>query len=456
MDRFAERSRRILAVALLVAALLIGGGGGPLLDLIVELLGVALLAATLCARGAGVPPGARAAIAVVVAIAALPLVQLVPLPPVVWRSLPGRELAVLARDALGAGQAWFPFSLDPEATRRSALYLIPALALFLSTLRAGARERRRLIAVTLAGIFVGMIAGVLQVTLGTAFYPYATAHYGNAVGLLVNRNHEATLLLIGVALLPTLVVGDDVGRTAAAAPRGGFGGRAGVWLVGGVMMLFALAVIITISRAGLLAMPLVLVAALACVVPRRPGRLSLRAGAAGALAVAALLALLATNTVTQHAIARFAAASQDGRPSFWIDTMTAIRAFWPAGSGIGTFVPVYASFESLDHVLPRYVNHAHNEYLELTLEAGAAAIAVILAYLAAIGVALRRPLAGAQRQQRRCALIGIVVVLAHATVDYPLRILTLITVFGLLHALLFAAPRRTGAGAPADRMEPPR
>ena len=42
----------------------------------------------------------------------------------------------------------------------------------------------------------------------------------------------------------------------------------------------------------------------------------------------------------------------------------------PIGSGLGTFVPVYAMFEKPEDASPTYVNHAHNDILEVWLETG--------------------------------------------------------------------------------------
>ena len=42
----------------------------------------------------------------------------------------------------------------------------------------------------------------------------------------------------------------------------------------------------------------------------------------------------------------------------------------PVGSGMGTFVPVYAMFEKPEDVSLFYVNRAHNDLLEVWLETG--------------------------------------------------------------------------------------
>ena len=66
---------------------------------------------------------------------------------------------------------------------------------------------------------------------------------------------------------------------------------------------------------------------------------------------------------------------QDARIGFARNTITAALAFMPLGSGMGTFVPVYATFETAkDALLDTFANRAHNDILELWLEAGAMAL----------------------------------------------------------------------------------
>ena len=69
---------------------------------------------------------------------------------------------------------------------------------------------------------------------------------------------------------------------------------------------------------------------------------------------------------------RFAADPlEDSRLSFVAHTIEAAKAYMPLGSGLGTFVPVYAMFEKPeDTVINSYVNRAHNDVLELWLETG--------------------------------------------------------------------------------------
>ena len=62
---------------------------------------------------------------------------------------------------------------------------------------------------------------------------------------------------------------------------------------------------------------------------------------------------------------------EDSRLSFIRPYDRSAKAYMPLGSGLGTFVPVYAIFEKPgDTALNSYVNRAHNDVLELWLETG--------------------------------------------------------------------------------------
>ena len=81
---------------------------------------------------------------------------------------------------------------------------------------------------------------------------------------------------------------------------------------------------------------------------------------------------------------------QDDRLNYWHDIGWALKHYGLAGTGFGTFVPIYQSAESLESVVPQYINHAHNDYLELLLEGGAPAACLLFCFLALIALLLLR------------------------------------------------------------------
>ena len=54
--------------------------------------------------------------------------------------------------------------------------------------------------------------------------------------------------------------------------------------------------------------------------------------------------------------------------------------YFPFGSGLGSFDPVYRAVEPLTAVTASYFNHAHDDALELLVETGAFGMAVLAAF----------------------------------------------------------------------------
>ena len=419
---------------LLVAmALLLGGGGidSVINPLLVELAAVGVLA-MLLATTSGFAVERRAAPLLIVLVLAvlLPALQMVPLPPLVWALLPGRSVAVQAFDLVGASAKWHPLSLDPEATGRSALALLPAVAAFLGVLCLDYPQRYRLVILIVGIAFAGALFSAIQFAGGTGggLNLYRLSHYGVGVGFFANRNHDADLLLIAPLLAAAVLRWD---------PWGTFGSRArpaALILLG----VFALGVLTTFSRTGVaLLAPVAAIVVLMSV--RIRDRRMLLAVLGGGVAVAVALGLvLRSNGVIGGLLSRFSMQS-DERFSFWPDVLYAIRQYLPWGSGLGTFDPVFRSVEQLDNVLAAYVVHAHNDYAELALETGVPGLILVAAGILSIGAALFERGAIARFRSdpvRLASALGIAVLLLHSLVDYPLRTVALSTLFGVLCALL--------------------
>jgi O-antigen ligase len=112
-----------------------------------------------------------------------------------------------------------------------------------------------------------------------------------------------------------------------------------------------------------------------------------------------------------------------------------VRFYFPAGTGIGTFDQVFRSVERLDHLSPLYLNQAHNEYLQVLLEAGLPG-ALLLAttllwYAIAAMLAWTR---GDLLAKTGSIVLGIY--LLHSIVDYPLRTLSHAALLGLFAAMM--------------------
>ena len=153
------------------------------------------------------------------ALVALPLLQLVPLPGWLWTLLPHREISAESFALIRQDVPWMPISVSPEATWLSALSLLPPLSLFVGILLLGYRDRRWLSLVIIAVGVIGVFLGLLQVAQGPTS-PLRLFRFTNpteAVGFFANRNHFAALVYVLVLLASAWAV--NAGAAAGSAFR---------------------------------------------------------------------------------------------------------------------------------------------------------------------------------------------------------------------------------------------
>lgn len=343
----------------------------------------------------------------------LPLLQLIPLPPALWQSLPGRALPTEILMQVEMAQAWRPLTLSVEPTVRSALIFLWLAAFLLLLLRLSSDELRRLFTVLLWLGFLNVVVGIVQVVSGnTTLKLYDGLNSPFLNGLFANKNHT------GLFIVMTFLAG----YASLYAAEGW--NRQRLVVVVPVSLLLFVSLIATFSRAGLMFGVLAIgFLALLSVNPHRDKGRLLWAGGIVLLGIAAV-AIIGSTGLAARAFARFGGVSEDLRWLIWQWSWPLVGTYFPFGSGIGTFTAVFPPHEQLAWVKPTFVNHAHNDYLEQLIEVGAAAplgwVLALAAVLGPTGLAWRT-----RRTQRgRLALIGaamLFLIAAHSVVDYPLR-----------------------------------
>jgi len=443
-----------IAAAVLLALSFVLGGASREHALRLALVELAALPLLVLAAGRLLQSGGwrehRLALGLLGGVVALPLLQLVPLPPAIWTGLPGRDQMVLALELAGMAPGWAPLSLNPDHTWRSALALIPPAAMFLAMLSLSPPQRARMVSVCTGAAVVGILLGAAQLASGgDGLYLWDWTRAGSVSGMFANSNHLASLIL--VALPFATILGAATLRRRNSKP-------AALWFgaVFAGMVIVALAAIR--SRAGItLFAPVMLVSLLAAWIAAGrgrpgPGLLALGGSIGAALTVVAVLAL-------PPILARFeAGAASEARFDRWPLVAETAQTYLPLGSGIGSFDPVYRSVEPLQELDSTYFNQAHNDYLETWLEAGWLGTGLILAFFVWFA---RRSWAAWQAPPsregdlQRAASIGIGVLLAHSIVDYPLRTVTLAVVLAVCCGLLEQAIRPgvgRGAGTEPNRL----
>jgi hypothetical protein len=148
----------------------------------------------------------RALIGLIAAALAVVLVQLIPLPPELWRSLPGREPIVQGYDTLGYPLSWLPLSWAPYRTLQSAYALIPPVAVIVAIIAVRAHRERWVAGAVIVGALASVVLGSMQMASAgpqSWVYIYKYTNPG-AVGFFANRNHMATLLLGAVPFAAAL------------------------------------------------------------------------------------------------------------------------------------------------------------------------------------------------------------------------------------------------------------
>lgn len=422
-----------LAVLLGVAMLLGGGGAGyGLLNLAVQFTALLLLAFhfnTLRDFWYKLDNFGRI---VLLATFGLPLLQAVPLPPAVWTQLPGRDLVQESLGAVGREGDWFSFSIDPRRTLLAASGLIAPFVALVFASRAGNCRRALALDIILALAAMTLIVGALQLLSGNEFLSwYPKRDHDELYGFFANHNATGLFFVIALACL-------------AGVRPDHFGRQFGAIVYYGFALALVLGTVLTQSRSStaLLVVP-VLFFAWAQFKTARTERRKL----AGRMAAAVVIAVLC-GAVAMFANAKLAQTwmrfddLDDMRPSIWQDTLAAIGHFWPLGSGMGSYRDAFEVFESLESVNPLTAGRAHNDYLELALEAGVAGIALLLVWLVFIArlyLRARNRKSGQRVDLAPAAcMVAFGVIALQSAIDYPLRNQALLCVAAALLGTLVA------------------
>ncbi len=443
---FLIRDVVILGAFLVVAFALGGSARSDILSLLIlRPLAALMIGFGFLGLTAGLVRRNRSLLCMAALIILLPLLQLIPLPPGIWRSLPGRQIITEIDAAAGLGMQWRPLTLVPSGTWNAVFALLVPLAAFLVAIRLNARQRWILLPVLIGLGLTSAALGLFQV-LGSPngpLYFYHTTHNGSAVGLFANRNHQAALL---ACLFPMLSVyaSSNISSLTQSRRRRWYGLAASTLLVP--------LVLITGSRAGLAAAGIGIILALILyrsprirdVTARTEPRYKPRMVAGG---LALLAAGLATSTILLGRGEAFQRILNMDASEFrwraWGPVLEMAAKYFPFGSGFGSFVPVYQIDQPRDLLLHTYFNQAHNDWLEIALIGGLPALILLavacVAYLRRLIVLFRA------RQEHdldaRLAALGLAVIgiLSAASIsDYPLRTPSLACVLAIAIVWAFA------------------
>ena len=421
--------RAAVAGFLLLALFLFGGASSPdeYAQVPVRLAAVGCIAASLWPLEVAVLRPDRWLIAFALACLALPALQLVPLPPASWATLPGHRLYSEVAAAAGSSISR-PLSLTPDLTINALQAGLPPAAMLLAALYLDAPERKTVAALFAAAAIVSAVLALAQLaSSGDVLRLYRHTTEGAPVGLFANRNHEAALLACALPF---------GAATIARRPK-----RVGAPLMLGALaacaLLASIVIVLTGSRMGLAMWAIAIAGALWILHGRSLLRLPEERGQRRAAILAILFLFIAAAALIgqSEAVHRLRGAdfAADTRSAALPSLMATARAFFPAGAGFGSFANVYPAFEPDALLSTIYLNQAHNEPLQLAIEGGLPALLLLAIFLVwwtrtALLIVTQRANAPNRGLARAGVIVTALLMLA-SLVDYPLRTPLLASLF---------------------------
>jgi O-antigen ligase len=391
---------------------------------------------------------------------ALVLLQLAPLPPSVWQLFPGRDLVLRNYVLLGETPGWAPLSLSPGNTAADGIAMLPAIAMFLAVQTLTLRHVFWICAGIVVCAIVSVGLGLLQHAYGpdSGYYLYDSVG-GTGVGTFNNRNFFAAQLYSSIPILSAFAVAaQSYWRLKSTL----------VVLAGVIYAAIILAGLsLSDSRTGiLLAMPAVLFAVI-LTYSRSNGAQRVSSATMGVLAL--LLGLLVVGQASMVGLLRLTQIDPltDYRTIIAKNSFDLALQQFPVGAGFGSFVPLYQLYETPETMRPEFVNHGHNDWLELAIEGGAPALFLlamfVLWYFACLIRVWRYGQGGQTAHFPRMASLVVPLLLFHSMVDFPLRTPALMVLFALCCGVMvlqpeiasetFSAPKRGKTAVAPSTME---
>ena len=368
------------------------------------------------------------------------IVQLVPLPPDLWRTIPGREYTAKTMVSIGTQLGWRPLAIEWERSIGALFSFIPPLACLIRAMHAPSRELKMSLFALLGATLIASVIGAAQLASGPQsplyFYSPTTSHASS--GFFANSNHFSTLFNICAAFAFVATLPNS---SRSTSKQGGFAWIG--WL--GLALFFVANTFLNRSLAGLALGLLVACYGTAFIIGGiKATRRSFFLSIATTMIVTTggvLFFILEPNWMNGSGIAQ--TTDLPSRVYFWETTVRAIRDSLPFGIGLGNFRWYFPQYEDPSVSMASFANHAHNDWLEFILEGGIFALAILAALGWVIFSAWRNHVVPQTSKAPSKALrlsapyMVMAIIALHSIVDYPLRTATIamIGAFALALAL---------------------
>lgn len=354
-----------------------------------------------------------------IAFVILCMVQLVPLPPGLWRALPGHARFAQLLLSNGFEVGWRPWTMTPDYTLNALLATLPGFAVLLVLGSMSNEQFAKVPLALLVTVALCALLGLMQLYSHWP-YPYAITNFGTPVGFFANRNHAALLLAMTFPISAYCLT-DSARRS----------GRTELPYVALFVMMSVGAIALLLvngSRGGLIAALFGFAGGVAIVLRTQIShwdRRKILAVAGVAALVLSLIMVLFTYSARDLAMERLydPQVASELRLKALPTLFLLARTYFPFGSGLGSFDPVFRVVEPDSMITNVYLNHAHDDWLELVIETGVIGLGLLLLFT---GWVVAKSWKAWQHASHGCLLerLGSILFLqlgAASAFDYPVR-----------------------------------
>ncbi len=337
-------------------------------------------------------------------------------------------------------------SFDPYATRLVVLQLIALFIYFAATLVfVDTPKRLKLLTrtITIFGFLLAIFGLTQQFTSPSKIYWIREPAQAQPFGPFINRHHFAGYMELALALPLGLLFSGALGKE-----------KRFIYLFAALLM--AIALIMTSSRGGLIALTAEILFLVATTgFWRREKRETLekrstmrRAATKAGLALALIVAIfggvvfLGGEDVLRRIVGTVNTEDPtSGRTHFWTVTVDIIENHPVMGIGLGAFAVVYTGYDSRNGLYR--LEQVHNDYLQILVDGGILGAAMGLLFVVSLfrmGFVRRESGDNFRRGIANGALAGCFAVLVHSFFDFTLHT----TANGLLFLVLAALATMNG------------
>jgi hypothetical protein len=306
------------------------------------------------------------------------------------------------KNIIQGGQFWSPVL---GASLEASLATISLLGFAIFVARLSDFDQARLVRFFIVGTFLNVAIAFIQTSYNkfdtnSLFFPYKVS-----VGVFANENHFSALIYCGIIFS---------GFQFIFLNRNRF-----LYLIS--ILIFVFILFAYNSRAGMIIALLTAVPVYLVFVTHQSARWRIVVAEAVFVAIPFILLFYRIGDV------------EDGtRAGLNAVTFSALLHYVPFGSGLGSFVSIFPMFDSSSSVGAAFVNHAHNDWLELTLELGILFPVIAVLFLIVILKSQWR------NGLSSLAILIVIALLLHSLVDYPLRTIAIGIVFAFASGILIS------------------